>query len=115
MSAVGDIWYRYEDVRCAPMWDEFEHSFGTGRVAVELREYRVVKVTNRGVRLTYAFYGTWSWTRFVLFDSRKRFACATKEEAFASFVRRKQRQVAILTAQLDRAKCALALAETQRA
>ena len=110
MAEIGDIWYRYEDIRYAPMLDEYEHPCGVGRVAVDAHEFRVQKVTPRGVRLTHMWGG--SWSRFVLFDSRKRFACATKDEALASFVRRKQRQIAILSAQLDRAKCALSMVQS---
>lgn len=43
-------------------------------------------------------------TRFVLLESRKRFACPTKEEALESFIARKEKQISIYNSKLKRAK-----------
>jgi hypothetical protein len=49
--------------------------------------------------------------RFVLKNSRKRFAHSTTTAALQSFKRRKQSQITILNRQLDRARIALSLAD----
>lgn len=52
--------------------------------------------------------------RFILNDSRKRFAYPTKEEAKASFLARKKRQLGILRAQITAVEGALkALSENR--
>lgn len=91
---VGDVWYRYND----PIYD----------VELSLEEYRVVKVTPCGVRLvSHRWYS--AQTKLVLLNSHKQFACPTKADALHSFMHRKTRQIAILTAQLRRAQNALAV------
>ena len=92
MAKVGDIWTRFVDV-----------TYEDGEVRVLAVPYSVVKVTRCGVRLDSG--------RFVPLVSRKRFACATVEEAWASFVQRKRHHAAILRAQLRRVERALELAE----
>jgi acetolactate synthase regulatory subunit len=49
--------------------------------------------------------------RFVRFDARKRYACPTKREALVSFVARKNRQVSILSSQIERARKVRAVAD----
>lgn len=93
------VYYRYEVRRYAAPLDEFDNPCGTGRVELELHAYRVAKETPKGVRLAIG--------RFVLASARKRFACATVDEAWQSFQARKRRQVSILSAQLSDARAAL--------
>lgn len=98
MSAT---YFRYEDVRYAPMLDESECPRDGGRLEVVLRTYRVRKVTLCGVQLDIG--------RFVLSSGRKRFAWPTQAEALVSFRARKQRQLSILRAQAARVEEALRL------
>ena len=95
--------FRYVDVQYAPPPDEYGERRGSGRLAVELEQYRVVKVTRCGVRLCNG--------RFVNLSSRKRFACPTKADAVVSFKARKQRQLFILGAKVSRVEEALAIAD----
>lgn len=71
---------------------------------IEFDEYEVIKPTPKGawVRLVLGqFLGD---KKFILRDARKRFACPTKEEALESFLKRKERQINILRAQLKEAE-----------
>lgn len=77
--------------------------FGDRGVYVSYRRYPVIKHTPCGVWLALTSMDR----RFVLKAAHKQFACPTKEAALVSFRARKRRQVAILTAQLERAKLAL--------
>jgi hypothetical protein len=111
VSAV-EIWYRYEDVAYAASADEFGESRGHGTIEIHLNEYRVNRRTPKGVFLdTGPLDGGWhsanAKQKFVLLTARKRFACPTKEEAQASFIARKRRQIKIYEARADRARQAL--------
>lgn len=86
-----DKMYRYSDTGAVLRMDTFE----------------VIRTTPRGKVIN--MYGK---DRFVLNDSRKRFAHETKELALASFIARKHRQISILSHQLDIAKKALNLTST---
>ena len=86
---ANDKMYRYSD---------------TGAV-LHMYTFEVIRTTPRGKVISE--YGK---DRFVLNDSRKRFAHETKEDALASFIARKNRQISILSCQLDTAKKALNLA-----
>ena len=95
-TLTGEVWYRYADVQYSAGCDEVGNLLPyAGPVGIRLEEHGVAKHTPKGVWLISG--------RFVLKDSRKRFACPTKEEAMASFIARKQRQIRILSAQLARA------------
>jgi hypothetical protein len=89
-SHTSNTWYRYEDTRT------------TNGIHVYLREFNVVRYTPQGAWIEQYGHG-----RFVLRNSRKRYACPSKEEALESFRARKKRQIKILTSQLERAKLAL--------
>lgn len=112
-----EVWYRYEDVQYAAPLDEWENPVGPGRVAVELRTYRVARHTPKGAWLYHHFYFGSSPAefnrrdcRFVRITDGKMFAHPTREGALASFIARKTRQMKILSAQLRRAALALELA-----
>jgi hypothetical protein len=94
---LAEVWYRVVDFRYAPTLDEWDRPQGNGRSAVQMREYPVLRHTERGVWLE-----NWgdSPHRFVLRDARKRFACPTREEAWESFRARKEKQLRLLTAQI---------------
>ncbi len=67
-------WFRYEDIKGPKIF---------------LAEYEVIKTTPRGVRLDNG--------RLVLFDSRKKWASPTIEEAWLCFMARKHSQLAHVT------------------
>jgi len=79
---------------------------GTYGVSIMLQKFEVLKQTAKGVWIAYG-----ESKRFVQFNTRKKFACTTKEEAFDSFKARKKKQVKILKAQLEQAEGALRLSE----
>ena len=104
--------YRYED-QIYSYGDE-EYGFFIGGPKVKLREYKVIKHTLKGV---------WIWIyeptqfnlcgkkRFILLNARKKFACPTKDAARKSFLRRKKKQLKILTKQIERCKQAIQIGE----
>jgi hypothetical protein len=106
-SGGNEGYYRFDDYVIAyGEEDEFDSKIPP-RVGVTLRRFRVMKHTPKGVWLDL----TWGKRRFVLNDSRKRFAHPSKEEARDSFLARKGRQVRILEARLEIAREALKHAE----
>lgn len=107
MIKLGDIWFRFEERCYASYFDEWSESRGPGRIEVSCIEFKVSRLTARCVFLTLGYGCEYR----VLLGARKRFACATKEEALASFFARKRRQISILEAQLRRARQAISDAE----
>jgi hypothetical protein len=110
--AVGDIWFRYEDVKYAPSLNEFDEPIGEGRLAVEMRQYKVIRETPKGAWISQYWPNT-SFSsdeeKFVRNNSVKKFAYPTKEEARIGFIARKNAQLRILKAGVSRAEKALAL------
>ena len=104
---IGDVVYRFEDVRYASLLDEYGGPIGRGRVVVEERKYEVSKVTNKGFWISQ-FGITF---RFVRANARKKFAHESRDEALKSFIARKARQISILSHQLEDAKLAKYKAE----
>lgn len=92
-------WYRYEDYLVSAGVDEFENPLGPAELRIRLREIEVVRTTPKGVRLDCG--------RFVLNKSKKRYACATIEEAKESFIARKTRQAHIYANRLRHTQMAL--------
>ena len=94
-SSPSEVWYRFSEratsITVDPEFDVYrtEHS-------VELTSYPVAKHTPCGVRL--------STGRLVLHNSQKKWACATVDEAKTSFLARKNRQIRILSRQLENAE-----------
>lgn len=82
--------------------------FDTGMFGLELVEHPIHHRTPCGAWI-------WSGYKFVNLTKHKKFACETKEEALVSFIKRKERQVAILAAKHDEAVKALALAREAEA
>jgi hypothetical protein len=92
--------YRYE---ATVHYDES----GWRRTAeIRLDRYWIAKRTPKG-----AWINVYGQRKFVLTDAHKRWACPDKSAALQSFIRRKERQVGILSAQLDNAKVALEYAK----
>ena len=98
-------WYRYEDYLSADDWGSY--------VNVRLRTFEVIKETPKGVWLR--LYEFTNMKRFVRNDSRKKFACPTREQALESFLARKTKQAKILKAQLRRVEEAIQIAKQQDA
>jgi hypothetical protein len=98
MQPEPEKWYRYEDVQYASQLNEYDEPIGPGRLEVKLREIPVIKHTPKGVWIGYG-NGILE-KKFVLRDSRKRYACPTIEEAKESFIARKKCQVGIYRARL---------------
>lgn len=67
---------------------------------IKYRKYFIIKETPKGFWVGDKHY----WKRWVSKDGRKRFAHPTKEEALFGFIKRKEKQIKILEAQLNRAK-----------
>ena len=80
-----------------------------------LSKYRVIKTTRCGKWITSSDYLTYADQyvdkKFVNMEAKKRFACPTEKEALQSFIARKNRQISILSHQLDVAKRAREIAE----
>jgi hypothetical protein len=113
--AVGDIWYRYEDVQYAAPVDEYGDSRpGEGRLAVELRKFQIVRETPKGVWVApyFEFMKHLSEEeKFVRNNSVKKHAYPTIEEAKKGFIARKNAQLRILNAGVRRAEKALRVIE----
>lgn len=89
---VGDSWYRYDG------WADLDGS-------MEPLEWRVLKVTPRGVWLHESWdVGGKVTKKFVLLNAGKKWAHPSKDDALYSFIRRKQRQIKIMTAQMERVR-----------
>lgn len=110
---MDEFLYRYDDVAYSPGIDEFDNPFPGSILKIELSEYKIIKRTNCGVWINL-YGGILDSCRFVLLGAKKRFACPTKEEAMESFVKRKERQIKILSSQLDRTRKALQLIKLKR-
>jgi len=81
--------------------DEWED----GRVRIRVNRYRVAKETPKGVWIHRCQFSSYPEDRkFVLRSGRRRFAYPTIDEAKVSFLARKDRQIRILNAQMDKAK-----------
>lgn len=100
---MSEIFYRYEDVLYAPMLDEFEYPIGESRLAVELRQFKVIKHTKCGVWIDI--------DRFVNTERVKQYAHKTKELAKESFIARKQKQARIYEKKAMNARLAINLVD----
>ena len=107
LDTSSERWYRYEIVRYSNGVDEFDDPLPGYSVAVELRDFIVLRHTLNGVWIE-----TWSGgKRFVLKRARKRYACPTKKEALDSFIARQQRRISILQSQLKESRIGIQIAE----
>jgi len=88
---------------------DYEEYGSNGRLY--LREFITVKKTPKGSWVVEHPYG--DKQRFILDQGTKRFAYPDTDLALKSLIKRKKRQIAILTYQLEDAKHALELALEQ--
>lgn len=85
--------YRYEERQHAPMLDEWENPIRqSSRLTLYLYTFRILRHTPCGAWIDIG----WGEKKFVRTVGRKRYACPTKDEAWKSFVARKQRQALIV-------------------
>ena len=96
-SASKEVWYRYDS----------QYSDVKACVVIYRADCVVFKHTPKGVWLI----GHDGKDHFVLNDAARRYAYPTIKDAQRSFLRRRRRQIAILTAQLQNAKDARDLAK----
>ncbi len=96
---VDQALYRYDDYR------EYEDG-----CRIECNTYYVIRLTLKGAWIKY---GKWGKEHFVLYNSRKKYAYPTKEQAWRSFCIRKRRRVDHLEHQLKYAEKALRLSLTE--
>lgn len=107
--------YRYREQRYAGSVDECGNCIPrSGNMRVHLEKYSIVKETKCGVWIdvSYSLYGVGdivplSNCKFVNLKCRKKYGCLTIEEAKESFIARKNRQIRILSYQLEDAQEAL--------
>lgn len=109
LTKVGDVWYRYNDIHYAAPLDEWEQPVGPGRSDVSCQEYRIVKVTPKGVWVEYAVFA--GDRRFVLVGARKQYAWPTKILALRSYIARKKRHRHVLVHQLARVETMMGIAD----
>ena len=91
-----EVWYRMEGVQYAPPIDDFGNLSGPSRIDVVIHQYEVSHHTPCGVRLESG--------KVVLHRHKKKFACATVEEAKQCFLAKKNRQIKILSAKVNAVK-----------
>lgn len=96
-----DVLWRVEACRYSYTIDADTDTYGVTDPRLEITWYKVLKRTPKGARLA---------DRFILLSATKRWACNTEQEALASFVARKNKQISILTHRLRAAEKDLALA-----
>jgi len=107
--------YRYEAVQYAEMDYDGEYvspSFPNPKI--ELRTYNLHKETPKGYWIGYGLYAPNMLrgnSRWVSKTSLKRYAYPTKEEAMENYIKRTERRVKILKAQLLSAELALGKAK----
>lgn len=99
------VMYRYREWRYSLGCDEFDNPYPGHRLEVACEEYPITKRTAKGVKIEVCP----GYERFVANDTRKRFACETKELAKEQFRYRKLAQRRILKAQLADVEQALKL------
>ena len=106
--------YRYTTVEYAyydSMSDEYR-SRPFPDPHLQCTEYDLIRETPKGYWV--GLKGLESLDRWVSKTARKRFAYPTKAEALNSFIIRKERQIAILTRQLQAAEVALEKAKVEQ-
>lgn len=109
--------YRYEAVQYAELDHDGEYvSPSFPNPTIVLREYNLHKETPKGYWIGWGHsdYGLQSHSRWVSKTARKRFAYPTKEQALLNYVKRTERRVGILKAQLRASEVALNKAKSMK-
>ena len=103
----GEFAYRYEDYWSSDVhydWNGEPCGFGPSWSKVYCSEFEVVRFTPKGFVIRAGIGGE---EKFICHHWRKKFACLNREEAMTSFIKRKERQITILSRQLRNAETAL--------
>lgn len=111
MKKQLNLLYRYEDIHYSRGVDTFGDEVPGSDIQLVLYKFRIVKETLKGVWISFGLVSN-NRDKFVLLGAHKKYACLTKKEALESYVKRKQRQIEILSNQLHDAQTALSLADT---
>jgi len=98
-----NVFYRYIDSAQHGV-DEWGDLIGVYKINITCHKYSILSKTPKG---TWIRADNTKGKRFILDDARKKWAHPTKTAALTSFIRRKECQVSILTAQLKQAEHAL--------
>lgn len=99
--AAPEYLYRYDGYISAEDVNEFDNPiFGTSGVHLFLHRFNVLRETRTGVWISIGF----GHEKFVRLSANKQYACATPDQAWVSFQARKDRQIRILTNQLEGAR-----------
>ena len=111
MTEIGDRFYRFDYEN----WGDGSASDGSG-ISLYKHIWRVAKITPRGVWIASDYWRPESQLakygqRFILNDSRKKWAYPTELDAMKSFVIRKKRQIQYLASNHDNAVEALVMGE----
>jgi hypothetical protein len=101
-----DVLWRCEAKRYSVVIDPEAERYGVTDPRLEVTWWRVDRRTPKGA---------WAAGRFVLLSAYRKWACNTEEEAIASFIARKRKQIRILSSQLKRAEAELALVALDQA
>lgn len=108
--------YRYEAVSYASLDHDGEYVRPSyPNVKIVLTEFSLHKETPKGYRIGYgtldSFHGD---SRWVSKTAKKRYAYPTKEEAMTNYIKRTERRVSILKAQLLRVEIGLGQAKAMQ-
>lgn len=90
--------------------EEIYNSYELNKVKLQLKKYKIIKRTEKGVWIKLYDIDFCNCKKFILLRAKKKFAYKTKEEALESFKIRKNKQIEILRTRLDKIIIALNLA-----
>lgn len=107
--------YRYEIVQYAT------HDFDGELISpkfpnpkLEINEYNLIKETEKGYWIGSGCLNSTLWKKWILKQSKKRFAYPTKEEALINFIKRTEKRIDILENQILFCKLGLNLAKEKQ-
>lgn len=104
--------YRYVCVSYGSL-DEYDNPYTT-EMRLECHEYVLIKETAKGHWIKREWDAGGQDRKWVSKTARRRHAYPTKEEALTNLVRRTQRRIAILEAQLESSRRTLAIAQHKK-
>lgn len=105
-----EVLYRFQEGRYSNGVDEWDNPYPGYTLRVRLIEYPIIKRTPKGAWIKPFMEPR----KFVLLTARKKFACATVEEALESFKARKNIYISILLSRVHMAEEAIKLAERKQ-
>jgi hypothetical protein len=95
-------------------YDEIIYDAPYREIKLTMTIFSLVKETKKGYWIKESLFGMSHGKRWVSKTSVKRYAYPTKEEALQSFIKRKERQIRILTSRLNVAQDALKEAKKEK-